>query len=1190
MTDRLLVDLDPSGRASVSVWLDGEFSASAVGKPRPLKWPLDADALEELRWYLEDYLRAPFGVYESRGPETERRLVPWGEAVFGALFGSGPARDAYQQIRARRSGLQMIFRSASADLLGLPWELMRDPSRGQPLALEAAGIDRSLPTGDLGASFEVPGGRLRVLMVISRPSGAADVGFRMVARPLLHRLTAVRGNVDLVVLRPPTLDALVTALAEAEADGRPFQVVHFDGHGVLAGRHAAGAGSPAMYQGSGPEGVLVFQRDDGSADHVPASRVGQVLVAGRVPVVVLNACQSGAVGKELEAAVATRLLHGGAASVVAMAYSVYAVAAAEFMTAFYERLFAGDTVSQAVTAGRQQLSLHGLRPSPKGDLPLADWLIPVHYLRREVSFPGLVTVRPAEEPSLERALEKLRDPASGEPEGGGELAPVGVFTGRDALFYELETAARLQRVVILHGPAGTGKTELAKAFGRWWQDTGGVERPDWVFWHSFEPGLASFGLDGVITDIGLKVFGADFARLDETERREVVTGFLTERRALLIWDNFESVLTLPDRSAPPLDEADGQQLATFLHQLAASGRSAVLITSRAEEAWLDEMAPGEKGSGSSLPLRRITVPGLRPVEAAEYATELLAPYPTAASRRQDRAFGELMRWLDGHPLSMRLVLPYLASNEPQALLDGLAGLAPLPGWDTAQPGRTTSLSASLKYSFSHLDSGVQQMLTAICLFQAVADRDVLGVFSGADSVPAQFKGMRREEWTAALDAAASVGLLTRLGGGMYLIHPALPAYLAAFWRAGDPAKYEDQRATATNCLLGAYAVLSAWLSQQIGTGDAGFALTVIELQQRTISQLLGYALDHQHWDEATVIARPLDEFWEVRGRYAEADAWTDRVRIAVEDANGLPPGLDTPAGRLWLLFTASQANRARRSGHLDIAEKSYLHIQAILRALPTPTMQSDLAMVLHHLGMVAADRGRLEEAEDWYAQSLTVSKDLGNRAGMASTYHQLGRIAEERKQLEEAAHWYTRSLNLDEELGNRPGMADAHHQLGTVAQRQGRLEEAEDWYTRSVAIHEELGNRPGMATAYHQLGMVAEDRGRLEEAEEWYTRSLAIEEGLGNRPGIASSYGQLGLLAEDRGNVSGALEWMVRCVTVFEEFPHPMTSPGPEHLARLTGELGLAALEACWLRVTGGPLPGAVRDYVIAWRPDDEED
>jgi len=47
-----------------------------------------------------------------------------------------------------------------------------------------------------------------------------------------------------------------------------------------------------------------------------------------------------------------------------MAYSVYAVEAAEFMAAFYERLFAGDTVSAAVTAGRQRLFRHPGRPSP----------------------------------------------------------------------------------------------------------------------------------------------------------------------------------------------------------------------------------------------------------------------------------------------------------------------------------------------------------------------------------------------------------------------------------------------------------------------------------------------------------------------------------------------------------------------------------------------------------------------------------------------------------------------------------------------------------------------------------------------------------------------------------------------------------------------------------------------------------
>src|SRR5262249_9076399 len=157
-------------------------------------------------------------------------------------------------------------------------------------------------------------------------------------------------------------------------------------------------------------------------------------------------------------------------------------------------------------------------------------------------------------------------------------------------------------------------------------------------------------------------------------------------------------------------------------------------------------------------------------------------------------------------------------------------------------GRTTSLPASVGYSFTHLAPGMQRALAAVSLFHGVADAAVLTVFAEVAGVPDRFRGHSRQAWGAMLDRAAAVGLLSPLGAGMYRVHAALPAYLAARWRADDPDAYPTQRAAADRALLDAYAALGQWLDQQIHAGDARFAVAVIAAQSRTLGALLGYAL------------------------------------------------------------------------------------------------------------------------------------------------------------------------------------------------------------------------------------------------------------------------------------------------------------------------------------------------------------
>src|SRR5204862_475972 len=134
-------------------------------------------------------------------------------------------------------------------------------------------------------------------------------------------------------------------------------------------------------------------------------------------------------------------------------------------------------------------------------------------------------------------------PCRGAHAEGSLAAEGGYFVGRDGEFHELERALRLRRVAVLHGVGGAGKTELAKAFARWRQASGGLDDPRLVFFHSFEPGLASFGLNGVVTSIGLRLFGPDFVRQCPTpaDRRAAILQVLRKDRLLLVWDNFETV-------------------------------------------------------------------------------------------------------------------------------------------------------------------------------------------------------------------------------------------------------------------------------------------------------------------------------------------------------------------------------------------------------------------------------------------------------------------------------------------------------------------------------------------------------------------------------------------------------------------------------------------------------------------------
>jgi tetratricopeptide (TPR) repeat protein len=1122
---------ETGGNTQVLLRLPGDDDPTPFGPPLPFTPPLTIPDFEDLRFYLEDYASLPVGEFAVRGERVEReKLAAWGEALFAAVFGGGAERgEAYLRARleAERGELvEVAVCSNDPHFLAIPWELMKAPGERDPLSLRVASFDRSLLVANPARQFASAAEGFRVLMVIARPDGIRDAPFQAVARPLFKHLERNKSAVQIEVLRPPSFKEFRQRLKAAKEAGKPYHAVHFDGHGSFED----------LKDGAGPQGLVLFEGETGGRRRVAARDFAAALKEGGVPLVILNACQSGKIetaedAAGPEASVATRLLQDGAASVVAMSHSVYVVAAAAFMAAFYEELFAGKSVSEAVHAGRKALRLekNRLRPSLKGDIPLQDWIVPVHYARSVLRLPQGETKPAPTSPAEETAAKVLGAAKIDEGHTADDLAANdGVFFGRDAEFFILERAIRTHGCAIVHGVGGTGKTELANAFARWLQISGGLDDPRLVFFHSFEPGLPTFGLDLVVNEI-MAHFGDPKAYLEAgttRERAELALRLFHEMRCLLIWDNFETVASMPEpgQATPPLDEAKKAELLWFIGELRKS-KSALLITSRSEERWL----------GGPEVFVRCKVGGLSDRDALQYADHLLAPHAQASARRaaEPKAFKELIDYLGGHPLSLKLILPHLSEAAPSALLARLNGQGALPASFSAAEGRLESLGASLYYSFRHLPEEDQRRLVILSLFKKIASAGILAIM---ENPPARFQGIDPGSWNTLLKRLSGFGLLASLGDGLYRLHPALPPYLWALWQSQTEAAEDagSECEAALRSLIGAAATFAVYLDNQIAAGKAPMALAQIAALRSSLGAFLAAALERRLFAEAQNLSQALDEFWDVSGLASEAAAWGDRIIKTIELDPGQAPEIETPAHNFWLFIRANEGNRAYLAGDLARAEYVFRHIMEGLEGQSSDKAKQGLIAAYSSLGNIAYSRGRLLDAKSWYQRGLVIAEVRDDQRSIAGIYHQLGVVAQNGGRFNEAEDWHNKSLGIKSALGDESGIAASYHQLGNIAVSCGRSGEAESWYKKSLPIYEVLNDQPHMAASYQQLGAVAQECGRLDEAERWYKKALEIAETLGDQPRLSGVCHQLGVVAQHRGRLDEAEGWCKKAVAIRE--------------------------------------------------------
>jgi len=134
--------------------------------------------------------------------------------------------------------------------------------------------------------------------------------------------------------------------------------------------------------------------------------------------------------------------------------------------------------------------------------------------------------------------------------------------------------------------------------------------------------------------------------------------------------------------------------------------------------------------------------------------------------------------------------------------------------------------------------------------------------------------------------------------------------------------------------------------------------------------------------------------------------------------------------------------------------------------------------------------GDRAEAKRLHQECLSLRREIGDRAGIASSLLNLATVTTNLGEYAESESLLQQALAILSEFGDRRRMAAVYTNLGAVAHRTGRNAAAKEFYEHALALHRETGLRMGIAIALNNVGSAACDLGEFEQARTYLIQSL----------------------------------------------------------------------------------------------------
>jgi predicted ATPase len=610
--------------------------------------------------------------------------------------------------------------------------------------------------------------------------------------------------------------------------------------------------------------------------------------------------------------------------------------------------------------------------------------------------------------------------------------PATRLIGRSSELRELRDLLAVHRLVTLAGPPGSGKTRLAVELGR--SVLGTFADGAW-----FVP-LAPIQDDGLVAHAVARAL--DLSEKPGSPMSEVVAQHLASRRLVLIFDNFEHLLSGAVVVAQWLAGAPG------LH---------VLVTSREplhlSGEWEFEVPP------LRVP-RDASDPRAAEVEAVQLFTERARAVDASfeADGPTLRDVVQICRRLDGLPLAVELAAARAKALPVASILGRLErSMELLTRGARDIPERHHSLRAAVSWSHDLLTPQEQAFFRRLAAFRGGWSLDA------ADAVT-----VAGELGENALD------LTTSLLDKSLLRRHSEPGAEPRYDMLAVIREYADERLRAAeedDLTMERHAIWFLGLAERAApmlTGlDRGEWLDQLERELDNLRTALRWSLDHGRIELGMRLAAALWRFWQIRAHMSEG-------RQVLAELLEFEAEVD-PAVRARALSAAGSLAYWQNDG--EACEQLYDASLELRRALGDPAeLASSLYDLGHALSCVAAvkdpERGRRLEEE-----ALEIYRSLDSRMGEAWLVWALGCNAHFAGDNRRAMNELGQAIELFRTLGDPFGLAWALTMCGLAAMLVGQRQVAAQHLREALPIFAEVDDVSGIDSVLEHLARLAAAEG-----------------------------------------------------------------------------------------------------------------